>query len=1687
MRKLTLLALLCVAAPQAIAQFQFELLPNRVAVGGDLSGSVRGDGAQVERVVRLAGVSDSLQLITSFSTDPAGRGAFVGPLPDSIAPGSYTVELYDDAENELLTTAALEVIEPPVIDFAQRSGFGGTEISVTFSNLVPGLIEFYLDDIPLIGSRAVSEAEYTTTVVIPKGREETLVATLINRVGTRVVGVGSDSLLRREQTLAAPSVRSLTWPSSFSRNDIIDVEGTLSVPEGTRVTDYSWSVVWIADEGGQYPVNTQPLTFDLGGQEAPLGGEPVGFRVDVALPSIQNGFPPADRSDKDQLGFVYTNPKTGQSGRIVHPSAAVGLQDEFGITITGKLVAFESENDPDLSDNEPIVGAIWNVAAKTALIEPGTQFVNPLAGKGEQEATSVNVLATELHGNNQLVNPNIQLLTPTGCPKTLNNGVTNSQGEFSFAFSPQQTDYLNFTNTKIRATAGGEVEYIPPKIPFDNEFLIRLNGLLLGFGIPIGTEEGSNLYGGLRYDFRREFDGTYFFRSNLDSDFEVPFDPTQTLISVMPTVELGAEQELQSTPFIEGLAKPDDAAVVRFSKVIAFPQLRGTDLDDRTATLVLPWSTALFGELEEDVLVKLGNQVVGVMTPDSGVECALEDAYRIAVSGLATWNLNGAQSAIVPGRIETATNTGALYYKDFEVVIEQGPTWWDDPNRFENVNVFWNLDRIVISADEKADKVNDATAPNVPKDVGTVENDNMEMASMRQVINGGVVETIQRTGFSDQVVANQPTGPGKLVETFLTGSAASFASRDLTPAEHQAFRKTLVDDDCNPGEGVVQCLKRRFNQGIGFETTGSSGPRTILDTGKIPLFRYAWGVPPIAALTIGADVWFRATLTYFAFLDQADLIIDVDGLVEPEVNGGLDLFVDLSALGGIVSASATASPALGISMPIVVTNTLLNELATRPCFNFVMDIVLEVALGPCPLCAELRFSERMIDYAEPNMCVVSGLNKSRKNIQRPIAGKLAIATDGFGTTASVYATDTGIKSFGLAAGTPGDLQDLDSGPGAMRPAAAFFDVGKGIAVWAQSSLDQAAFDALPDQVSDDPCHDDPSSSYADTLTGALSCDEPGPNRLPGTEFQHMVYAVLENGTWGPTLDLTLPSTGEGGVELAACMGGDPGCAPGGEILAVWEIDTAGDINEQSIKLRYARFDGATQSWSPVTTVDPGSTAKDVQAEPLYIAGDLLQGISAQPVITWIRNPLATRQNLNLQSRELWYEFIEETAGPQKATTLPAGVSSPSADDFSDGTFAVAFTQSSDTTFFGNRRSLWLARARNCSAGTCTWFGQALLDDGLQIYVENPTIQIDSFDRVSIVGRQVGIEGNPASNQSIGVVTGTGDLFQYRTTLADLSVGENSQLSNDGAVNWQPEATFDPISNNLIVVNAKGLSVEQLSQARLGKSIASDVVTGPVPGVMSKGLDSTVGVFINVQQRGPDGALTGAVPASRILSAGETVDVEVTFDNLGEAFNSEVTLAAYWDGPLGVGSSAGERLIRPDYGPAVQVLSVPIPRTFQRDEVHTLYVTLNPEMSPAETTLDNNTLTVEFGAMPVPFDPRPSTDQVGTIAFLDWSIEEDDRVVGYRIYRREEGSTTIYSVGFSPVNGFADANVRPNTVYQYRIASLSENMMESAPSDWVTLGVSAVQTDRVFRDSFEGTAGTQSAGRAKRALSQVSVH
>ena len=134
----------------------------------------------------------------------------------------------------------------------------------------------------------------------------------------------------------------------------------------------------------------------------------------------------------------------------------------------------------------------------------------------------------------------------------------------------------------------------------------------------------------------------------------------------------------------------------------------------------------------------------------------------------------------------------------------------------------------------------------------------------------------------------------------------------------------------------------------------------------------------------------------------------------------------------------------------------------------------------------------------------------------------------------------------------------------------------------------------------------------------------------------------------------------------------------------------------------------------------------------------------------------------------------------------------------------------------------------CTGAACTWSWQKLQDShGRTLQAEQPRLTIDKLNRPTITYRALGLGPDPAASpiaypeDTAGVIARTGDLAQVELpavtrrsdcpglqgldspTAAQTATVSPSYLTSDGAVNWEPLAAYDALSDNTIALAVRG--------------------------------------------------------------------------------------------------------------------------------------------------------------------------------------------------------------------------------------------------------------------------------------------
>jgi hypothetical protein len=1535
---------------------------------------VRGDGHPASTLVDIELVDEVTQerfpLGTSF-VDDTGRLFQRVVIPDSPR-GAYLLRtsFLDDP----IASTTLELIDGPAIRLSPREGAPGETVNVFLGPISAGRVTVDYDGVPVLGPVQHPGGPLQATFLVPNDRP----ATLGDPVEVRATQVVAGSIAATATTsfLSLPEVGDEVDLVEFSDpgkilspGERFTTTGRVQVPANRSPSDYEWTAAVRARDGRLIPVNINAIEMDG------LGN----FTIEAIMPSIASGQGYVELLPTTEYGLVYRIPGLGNSSFL-----------------TGVVIEYQPFEVQNLSfnvvredDQTPVEDVVITVYANTLFVPPGwnyeedgfpdvrapTTLQKPVwsaayAAPNQYHAGLSQAYADLTQGTNEI----------TGCPLTLNSGLTDSNGNWQTNAVPWLNWFLDRGAAEISAADINTNVNGPGKATFT----ARVGAVHLGLGL--GNDGG--ICTGQEFEFQFDYDtDTWKFRNGPGGDFDLAFNPNEAFPIEIP--DCGAlPVGIPADPHMPGLTSQkfisNGEIGRRFGAIWSFPDTNGANLIiNDVPQLRLPHASDVFGLLDDPVLY-IDNVEIGPLTADVG--CGNLE-YSIDLPQLATF-----PPGLYNARIEASLLGSTPVNKLIQFDIRRGPTWINQTSDYTSRVIQWSPSVVSMVASEP-ERMGNADSADPGFGIGDLDNDNMTDGFVSQILLPSGAADRKRVGGATSQAASQPNDP---VGREANGSGSS------------------------------------PNATVSF---GSMSPITVLDTGKIPLFRYTWGIPPIAAASMGADIWFRALYRYFGEVAMTNNRVLIDATAEAIAQAGLDLWLDASIVLDLVSLSAFALPNFELTMPLVITENEFDAQASQPCFDFAIDVSWEVQVGWCPFCVKGGDLTNLFEVLEGN-CPARAARAPRTTPVIPPIDRTSLAVDGLGQASMLWGDGSGdllLQVFNNGIANP--VENLTVGPGAMGATHAYFDTGKSVMVWSQSGLSAAAFLALDG---------DPADPQDGDFNTAMA-------------NQHLAYRVNDGNGWSTPMSLTSPSGGDGGVVLAACPATDTNCPVGGEVLAVWVHDASGNINLHDLRLKYAFFDGL--NWGPIQDMDSGSSAKDLQPTATYVDGE--------PVVFWVRNPSVTNDGMtasyDLNQRRLAYRFLRSTAGVQVPSSLPLGVASPSVEAF-DNSVVVAFSVATEAdAFLGTRRSLHTATGTACSNGTCQ-FASSIerTDNGRQIYVEKPTLTRNENGFGVITFRQLGVENATISDPE-GVLKNTGALMQliFEAEALPPPISTTStpfELSTFGAVNWRVDSIFDPASNSVLTS-----AVQVGASTRDGKNAKP-----PPPGVKSRRLGTGGATLLMVERPMlPEFEVIFAEPESSWVPEGSSTDLNVTIRNNGTDWEEPipVTVATFWDGPPGLGLPGPVETVGSlTSGVAANInLTLPLPEGFRSDDAHTLYVVINPQGELSESDASNNSFAVSIGALPVPTGLTNIDGDISGNIVIHWDPVDDPRVTGYRVYRQNPDGSVL-NVGMSPVAGFADFSAGPRRRYSYYVTSVSDRLMESEPS--LRIDGFTLDPDELFRDDFE---------------------
>lgn len=1479
----------------------------------------------------------------------------------------------------------------------------GDTIDLTVRDLRPGTLRVQVSGVPALGPFNVADGTAVVRLPIPAAIDTTRPALVEaqNLDGDQVVGAG-----RLEVGITTPGftgaarVTNLTgFSPTLPLNAPIDISGRLELPRGSAAGMQ-------ARLGVRFP-NGRSLLLDDGRAVVGPNGE---FRIRGETLSPWNGAPLVlpDAGDGETF-IVAVDPEPSSGVRTGSVWQSIGLQG-YSTTMPSTIGFDVVLRDPQ---GNPVRDAVVTFWGESGGIVPPPGEAAKAIGRTRTSVPRGAIPGTQIAGILEVTNPAIFARLRAECPPTLFRGRTDASGRVQVRLGP--TALLVALTDNLNAAFNQQPPAHDTNAPIETRTRVRISALDSprsgGQGFTFSQNAFEFLAGEtfLTYDHNRN---GWCLESNGDGCTSGNLGPLPTLnYTVRPYL---AQIDLPVTVTLTGGLPRRDVTgqAERWGPIVTVPPLPEFADVTGVGSLFQPilarvtYNSALYGLLTNARIewqppgTSTWTQVAN-FTPSASAACASDDESEYAVfldagNGVdvprLAWGLHRFRLLLEAGQRSVE--------RRFDVEAVAPPAWWRQPpagsiNR--RVTSYGTTGTgLKLDIDPPA-----RTLSASPPQIGNIENRNRSRETWIGTAGAEGTQSFKREVPNNSRIANNDGTP----------AAGSFSGLDT-------------------GDIVLPT-------------------QTILNTGWVPVFRAAWGIPPIASATFGIDTWFIAQLAMRARTRVTSSGVASTLRVNPSVAGLVNAFINVSAILGLVDLTAEFKPGFTLSLPVQITNGVPQP--PESCFNFRMDVSYSVSVGLCDLCVSASDSARLFNetVTDPpsnatscptNRADKAGEGKTLKalGIRRLTAPSLDF--DPLGAGQLVRINDAGaLETRPWTGGTFGAPTTLGSPPGAANVRHAYFAPGRAVMVYERSNLSSSAFNALPDTI----------EGVRQAATG-----------------RYLAFRTFNNGAWSNESFLTLAGTGgEGQVALAACPSTTTGCPTGGEVAAVWMRNPGGDAFGFQYEIWHAFY--RNNAWTTATRlVAPGAGA-DMHPQVAYRG--------SQAVVTFTRSDARTIGSQ--ATRRLMYvvlpggtvQEIPGTAGTQWQSLTVDGSGRP----------VIAYTVAPDAAnMLGNQSVLWSARG-TCSGTTCTFATTQQRDAlGRSIRAESPSIERMGDGSVRVAFRALGYGPNAqgvrvAPGDSLGVLTGTGELMSLSPRFTAGPVAPLA-LTADGLLNMNPLMRRHPTTGALVTL------VDRATTAPFNAAAVRKALPFPPAetGIKTAAVDGSL-VSLSV----PDAAefvVDAVIPVDTRLVPGSEIRVDVAIRNAGRAWNFEGTplaIEAGWDGaPPSVPVAGGMQLAQslPESGQQLVRITVRVPETFAEDDQRSLHVRVNGAGAIAEVDASNNTGVAAYGRLPVPDVPQVTEWKGAREVQLSWTRPDDPRIAGFRVWRAPVPAPgqepAWYPVGSTYTEAFIDLTGDDGTPNWYRLTAFTARGAESAPGGIAIAARDIRSVDTVFDDSFEGPGG-----------------
>lgn len=1577
------LAALAAAWP-AVAAPAITVSPGMGRQGASLSVSASGLSSSTSYQLEYSG--SSVVVVGTIASDLRGYARATRTLP-ALPVGKGRMQLRAPGSQlspgRIVASTSFVALSPLTFTPSTTRIHAGQTLGYSVGNLTTGYLTILYEGRAVVGPVAVSKGSHAGKFVVPTDRPSPLPANadlrIVNSVGRTTVGT-LDAILPVRAALLSPFRIGISKPppTLVKPSQRFTVNGTFEVEENESAPD-AVSLWYFGDNGEVFPLGAGEATI-VDGQS-------------------QYGFDGAAGGTGSMTAGVVSS---GRTAFVAETEKASGVR--ASIVQEPSNAAFDALPDDRWRLRVRVVKQGSNLPIAGAVVQfEGAPVAEPESDEGPATFTYTSAQHYVLHSTLASQLTRFRATDDQGCPLTLARQLTDSNGYATF----------EFTDEELRIAA-------PKRIP------IHLNQTVtLGIQM-VGIDASAQGYG-----------------------FQFPSNHPTNAGDFLPHI-----YEVQFAGVGDGVPAGDTITFVDYYQDV----VTGSGSRDYTYTLALPQIQPGVALYDTSITPWVAHIEAGPPAPDSGPFPPrnlsfgpINSKYGIP----STWIVSA--STPYPNQVTVRTDpaisgtlSSAKLYLDlnrngtpeFVSNFSSSSTALDCSINGLDSSLTWRASFPTIEQ-QRAGRISGYVefigqgSTNRAKQKISIDLRERDLSWLAAPAYGASQDVEFRAGGQIMVVDAVEDSPDAAVQ--LASDPGYDIGRLRNETENTRVVDVVVDTSGHmtvdaPLDGAHMEAGRAGDDtllepaaGVGFYEQ-----YTLIDE-SFPLFYYVWGVPILAGIELGANFNILAELEIEGefIVKQPSLEPSLTVTTTPQLDLGLNFYVDIDVLFDLVDGGVDLDAVFALDMPISVVDNVAGP--PRPCFtaSLLFSWHFEVFCLPldfvCDAINDIEGEETLLSESTGSGCGSSqqALLADAKDVHGRATARLvsnhavvAYSPSGAGFMAFTRDDSGGSAPRVLVArptdGGTFDRSDdefvLSSQPGIRSIDIAFHDEHLGVMVWAESA-------------------DDYPTLAAKTPRARLA-------------RQRLMFATWDGERWSPKQQLTAPSGGEGGVDLAACPDGAAGCPAGGAVVAVWTRDMAGDITQHRTRVYSARYTPGS-GWSSPAAVDASAAA-------LLDSSPSVTWVGSQPLVVFVRSTSGAFADTD--ARRVAYRFIGGSAGVQVPTNLPGGVAWPSAVPNGSG-FVIVHTHAHDPkSFVGNTQRVALASASFCLNGACAVQAQALTDPyGRPVFGERPAAVVEPNGEITVTMRGVGFGPNSRGDNTrpedpIGMALHTGDLVAFQASPGRATIAPIA-LTNDGRGHFSPSVAFDPVLGQAVVASTLGAPLPAGLRAKYAKSGAKE------PPARAKAVLAEPDLEVMGVATGVDLRIEDIIPVSEFV-AGTQVQVRVAVRNVGTTYTASGNPWLFrlgWDAPYDAGGTlvgAGEvpATLRPGEVRLVSAI-VTVPSSYKADEAHALFATLVRNASAVEDVYgENDTGELRFGGMPKPFGLDATAIPGANVVQLTWEPVPDPKGLlgGYRVWHHD-GDGVWKHLGSSFEAGFIDLAPLDGVERSYRVTSYSKNAVESEAS------------------------------------------